>query len=511
MYVLDSGCRTTHEDLRHRAKAVKVGRYTTAEDAHGHGTHVAGIAAGMSHGVCKLCDIICVKTLDETNRGTLLDVVNAVEYVLEQKRKDPKTPAVAVMSLGGRVDTDLLDDAVEKLAAEGIFPAIASGNGYGDACEWSPGRTRSAINVGALKPGDGIRASSNRGECVDLFAPGEGIRSASNQGDDLYISMSGTSMAAPYVAGVAALFLAENPKLRPEEILNEMTLRSKFIQDDRYNTSYPLLHILHENCELYGLSGTRNGTKDGDEAGLNGSNMKGTPSPTTSIVTSLHASPSRTPNSSRIPAPSATPSRTATPSATRSPTISVTPSRTPTPSSTKSPATVVPSTEIGPTMPPLIAPATAPKISPSSMPSRTIPSKEMPIPSPETMLPPSTGPTVSQVSISPQPTVPITLPKTPSVIIAPPLIVPVTPSPSSRITPATTLTPRYPTVSATPRESIPHSISPRTSFHTPTRTPSTTQMRPSISVPPRPIQSSDAISVSTSPSPFRFVAIVLER
>ena len=70
IFVLDSGCRTTHEEFQNRAQAVAVGRYRTAEDAHGHGTHVAGIAAGMSHGVCKLCSIVCVKTLDEGNLGT---------------------------------------------------------------------------------------------------------------------------------------------------------------------------------------------------------------------------------------------------------------------------------------------------------------------------------------------------------------------------------------------------------------------------------------------------------
>ncbi|MEY2975814.1 MAG: hypothetical protein RIR49_2234 [Actinomycetota bacterium] len=235
VYVLDSGVRASHVDFSGRiayggyydyADGAFVGGVTsgfedcTAASATGHGTHVAGIAAGTMHGVAKGARIVPVKVLGCTGGGTDVAVAEAIEWIIDDHRAG--TPAVAVMAFGtsgsGAGASPLLDEAVRSLVADGVVAVVAAGNNGDDACEYSPARVPEAITVGATNPTDRVTSYSARGSCVDLFAPGDRIVSAGVTSDTDVATKSGTSMAAPHVAGVALRLLSSAPDMPPAEV-----------------------------------------------------------------------------------------------------------------------------------------------------------------------------------------------------------------------------------------------------------------------------------------------------
>jgi subtilisin family serine protease len=117
-------------------------------------------------------------------------------------RKYAKRPAVVNMSLGSPYSA-AVNTATKNLANSGIFVAVAAGNDNRDACSYSPSSAVGTVTVGATDSNDVRYASSNHGACVDLYAPGYGIQSTYGSGSAL---LTGTSMASPHVAGVAALY-----------------------------------------------------------------------------------------------------------------------------------------------------------------------------------------------------------------------------------------------------------------------------------------------------------------
>ncbi|MFD3678697.1 S8 family serine peptidase [Streptomyces sp. NPDC058613] len=214
-YVIDTGVRITHQDFGGRASYGydAIDNDNTAQDGHGHGTHVAGTVGGGAYGVAKKAKIVGVRVLNNQGSGTTAQVVAGIDWVTRNAVK----PAVANMSLGGGADS-ALDTAVRNSIASGITYAVAAGNETADASTKSPARVAEAITVGATTNTDAKASYSNYGSILDIFAPGSSITSTWGTGDTATNSISGTSMASPHVAGAAAVYLSLNPGSTPAQI-----------------------------------------------------------------------------------------------------------------------------------------------------------------------------------------------------------------------------------------------------------------------------------------------------
>jgi len=220
-YIIDTGIRTSHSDFGSR---VVQGTDTidggAADDCNGHGTHVAGTVGGATYGVAKSVTLVAVRVLNCSGSGTTSGVIAGVDWVTANHLAGQ--PAVANMSLGGGASSSL-DTAVRNSIADGVSYAIAAGNGnvagrHQDACKSSPARVTEAMTISATDKTDTKASWANYGNCVDWFAPGVGITSAWHSSDSATNTISGTSMATPHTAGVAALYLQGNPSASPATV-----------------------------------------------------------------------------------------------------------------------------------------------------------------------------------------------------------------------------------------------------------------------------------------------------
>ncbi|WP_436494356.1 S8 family peptidase [Actinokineospora sp. HUAS TT18] len=214
-YVIDSGITITHNDFGGRARHGKdtYDNDNDASDCMGHGTHVAGTVGGTKYGLAKEVKLVGVKTFGCAGGSSLSVIVAGVDWVTANAVK----PAVANMSLGSS-KSQAVDDAVQRMINAGITAVVSAGNENSNACDNSPANLPAAITVGASNINDARWASSNWGTCLDLFAPGQDITSAKWQTSDDSFSTSGTSMAAPQVAGAAALYLSANPQATNQQV-----------------------------------------------------------------------------------------------------------------------------------------------------------------------------------------------------------------------------------------------------------------------------------------------------
>jgi hypothetical protein len=203
-WIIDSGIQLDHPDLRvDRQRSRSFIRDRSPSDANGHGTHVAGIVAALNNtigvvGVAPGALLVSVRVLDRNGSGTVSGVIAGVDYVAENGRAGD----VANMSLGGGAST-LLDNAVINAASKGIRFTIAAGNNSDDANKYSPARANgpNVFTVSSFANGDSWSSFSNRGNPpIDFAGPGSSIRSTWLSGG--YNTISGTSMAAPHLAGI---------------------------------------------------------------------------------------------------------------------------------------------------------------------------------------------------------------------------------------------------------------------------------------------------------------------
>ncbi|KAF4439139.1 endopeptidase K [Fusarium acutatum] len=210
VYILDSGIRTTHKEFGGRA--VWGANFISGSpdtDEYGHGTHVAGTVGGKTYGVAKGCKMYAVKVIDKDGVGTMSNILQGLQWIVNHaKSKGITKKSIINASLGGPY-TKIGNDAVKAATDLGITIVVAAGNEGDDAAYYSPASALSAITVAAIDGASYRTLWSNYGKAVDIFAPGSDILSAGHLSDSSSVYKSGTSMAAPHVAGLAAYFMAK--------------------------------------------------------------------------------------------------------------------------------------------------------------------------------------------------------------------------------------------------------------------------------------------------------------
>lgn len=208
-YVLDTGVRTTHQEFGGRASVAfdPLNDGQNGQDCNGHGTHVAGIIGGATYGVAKNAYIHSVRVIHCWGSGDVSDMISGINWV----QANGIRPAVANMSVIVAGGSPALESAVTSAVNSGVTFTVSAGNSALDACGYTPARTPVAITVAATADVDQRAPYSNYGSCVDIFAPGDLVVSAWIGSDTAFRELSGTSMAAPMVAGTAALYLQTHP------------------------------------------------------------------------------------------------------------------------------------------------------------------------------------------------------------------------------------------------------------------------------------------------------------
>ena len=236
VHVIDSGVRVSHQEFSGRA--LVAGDFVDDDgdgdasdvanddadpsapdgaDCNGHGTHVAGIIGGATFGVAKHAALRAYRVLNCQGSGSVSGALAALEAI----SNDGYRPAVVNMSLGGE-PSEALDTAVRGAIAGGLTFVVAAGNSLSDASNFSPARVAEAVTVGATDVNDLRGWFSNYGPSLDLFAPGVNVVSAWFTSDAATMAISGTSMAAPHVTGVAAMYLSRNPTMTPEQVHSQL-------------------------------------------------------------------------------------------------------------------------------------------------------------------------------------------------------------------------------------------------------------------------------------------------
>jgi subtilisin len=235
--IIDTGIQLSHPDLNVYRQITFVSGTSSANDDNGHGTHVAGIAAAKDNsigvaGVAPGAKLWAVKVLDSSGSGSISNIIKGIEYVT----RNYLYIDIVNMSLGCECTSSSLNTAITNSVKAGITYVVAAGNNGKNAASFSPANHPSVIAVSAIADSDGkcggkgiptsygaddrFASFSNYGSVIDMAAPGVSIYSTYKGGT--YATLSGTSMAAPHVAGAAALYDATHPGASPSAIANSL-------------------------------------------------------------------------------------------------------------------------------------------------------------------------------------------------------------------------------------------------------------------------------------------------
>ncbi|KAF5098207.1 hypothetical protein DV451_003486 [Geotrichum candidum] len=215
IYVLDSGVNAEHNEFTGRVRWGANFVDDSETDGVGHGSHVAGIAAGYSVGVAKYANVVSVKVIDSNSRAPISRIIQGISWIIDDHNKNPGQRSIINYSAVGAI-SDARSYAVQQATDAGILLVTAAGNSAADACKYGPAdmapSNNGVITVGASNYTDTGASFSNYGSCVTVYAPGVSILSVTNDSTTGYKYMSGTSMASPFVAGLASYFWSQDDK-----------------------------------------------------------------------------------------------------------------------------------------------------------------------------------------------------------------------------------------------------------------------------------------------------------
>ncbi|KAI6760844.1 hypothetical protein HG530_009704 [Fusarium avenaceum] len=220
-YIVDTGIKVDHSEFEGRATFGGNFINDVDDDENGHGSHVAGTIGGATFGVAKKVDLVAVKVLDASGGGSNSGVLQGMQFVIDDAKKRGKTgKAVMNMSLGGDFSA-AINRAIEALFKAGVVPVVAAGNENRETALTSPGSAPNAITVGAFDATTDERADfSNFGPEVDIYAPGVDVLSVGIKSKTDTATLSGTSMASPHVAGLAAYLMGFQKLDGPAQVVS---------------------------------------------------------------------------------------------------------------------------------------------------------------------------------------------------------------------------------------------------------------------------------------------------
>ncbi|ORZ21983.1 peptidase S8/S53 domain-containing protein [Absidia repens] len=227
IYVIDDGVNKDHKDFDGRVSwgFSAIGNDSTTQIGGGHGTHVSGIIGGQEYGVAKNVTIVSVQVLKKNGEGSVSSLLSGVQWVVKDAKKHAKK-SIVNMSLGIpsiAPSADTLDQAITAAAKGGLPIIVASGNSASDACEVVPAGNPNVYTVAASDKTDTLDPRSCYGKCVAITAPGVNVESDYIGGNNATATMSGTSMAAPHVTGIAALILQDLDDPSPKSLFAALT------------------------------------------------------------------------------------------------------------------------------------------------------------------------------------------------------------------------------------------------------------------------------------------------
>ncbi|KAK8005937.1 alkaline protease (oryzin) [Apiospora marii] len=242
VYVIDSGIYVDHPEFEGRAHHGynAIDRNSNSEDDNGHGTNVAGIVGSATYGVAKKAEIVAVKVLDKESWGSWSGIIDGMQWAADDAKYRRRNVGRAVINMSIQSDrVDAMNDMLDAIHDDGIPVVVCAGNYNKDASSVSPASAPSAITVGAIDSDDKKASFSDYGADVDIFAPGVSVISLSkNGGTSTY---SGTSQAAPHVAGIIALLMSGEGMQDPDDIASRIRSMAEdtgaSVRENTHNTT----------------------------------------------------------------------------------------------------------------------------------------------------------------------------------------------------------------------------------------------------------------------------------